>query len=119
MKIIEFGELHAEYINGENKMMLLKPFTFKLLGKEYTIPMGFVWDGASIPKPGYIIVGTPFDKYHRRPSLMHDWAYNGNLKKFVADIAYGIGLFVEGLKKALCVIEYAAVAVFGGSHYKK
>lgn len=116
---IEIGDFSAQFIEGEDRMMLLKPFVVKAFGKTYTVPMGFTWDGASIPKLGWLVVGTPFDRHHREPSCFHDWAYCGNVPKVIADLIYAAMLFVKKLKAWKCAAEYLAVAIFGASHYKK
>lgn len=53
-------------------------------GRVCRIPIGFNWDGASIPKWAQNIIGKPMGKY-ALAALLHDWLYSsrilGNTKK--------------------------------------
>ena len=39
------------------------------------VPSNFVFDGASVPRFFWRLLGHPFDKHHLRGSLRHDWHY--------------------------------------------
>ena len=38
-----------------------------------TVPEGFIFDGASIPKFGWLILGPPFEPEFIIPACVHDW----------------------------------------------
>jgi hypothetical protein len=40
---------------------------------EVSIPRGYQWDGASIPRPLWWIIGRPKDPRFALASLVHDW----------------------------------------------
>jgi hypothetical protein len=69
---------HYSYIN-KSEAVLEQSYSFAFIykGESYTltIPVGFVWDGATIPRIGWSIVGlTPFG-IHDEATLIHDYLY--------------------------------------------
>ena len=59
-------------------------YTFKTLAelsyttekdRVYTVPIGFITDGASIPKIFWSFIGSPFTGLYRRAALIHDYLY--------------------------------------------
>ena len=40
---------------------------------EIAIPKGYPWDGATIPRPCWAIIGHPIDPQFALASLAHDW----------------------------------------------
>lgn len=42
----------------------------------YTIPKGYKWDGASIPRIFWALVGSPFQPKFMRASLIHDFLFH-------------------------------------------
>jgi hypothetical protein len=40
---------------------------------EIAIPSGYPWDGATIPRPCWAIIGHPIDPQFALASLAHDW----------------------------------------------
>lgn len=54
---------------------LEEDFSFDLPAGRVTIPAGYTWDGATVPRIAWSIVGlTPFGA-HDAASLKHDWLY--------------------------------------------
>jgi hypothetical protein len=45
------------------------------ISAEILIPAGFIYDGASIPRIFWSILGVTRDGVHRAASLVHDWIY--------------------------------------------
>lgn len=43
--------------------------------KDFVIPAGFLWDGASIPYFARVVIGEPNKKAFAIASLIHDWLY--------------------------------------------
>lgn len=56
---------------------LLEPFRYRsaLLDRVIEVPAGFVYDGASIPRPLWWLIGSPFTGRYRRAALVHDYLY--------------------------------------------
>jgi len=74
----------------------------KIDGKEhdFIIPVGYDWDGASVPRLFWRIAGTPFDPWTMKASVVHDWLYwNQPLSRAVAD-ALLRDIIIEGATKA-------------------
>ncbi|MBS0328208.1 MAG: DUF1353 domain-containing protein [Proteobacteria bacterium] len=101
------------------------PFTFEstVLGK-VTVPLGFLTDFASIPRAAlwYIDDDDPGILF---ASIIHDFLYKqaGQLedgRKYTregADMVLREGMQVCGARKDQCAAVYAAVRLFGGSHW--
>lgn len=116
------GTIHADYCEGSDECTLTAPFRVSVDGTVITIPAGFVWDGASLPRAAYATFGTPFDKVHRKPSCLHDAIYRGAVAGFSraeADAIYRDFLVECGLGRVKAWIEWAAVRLFGGKNYRK
>jgi hypothetical protein len=60
---------------GDDKLMeILQDFTYEdPEAKRWTTPRGWKVDGASIPRPLWTIVGSPFTGDYRRASVVHDY----------------------------------------------
>lgn len=96
-----------------DKAKLLRRYRFRLPLGWASIPAGYTWDGATIPRIAWSIVGlTPFGA-HNEATLKHDWlyGYEGNIpgypeklsRKFVDNLFFadleaigfsGIRLFI-------------------------
>lgn len=69
-------------IPNTDRYRLLEQITIR----DKTIPIGFEWDGASIPQPFWSILGlTPHHPSVMRASLYHDYEYNRSALDDVAD----------------------------------
>ena len=76
-----------------------------MLSEDYTysyslmvaIPMGFVWDGASVPRWLWGVSGIRPDGLIRAAALVHDWWYRGS--PLLPD---GLRHSVPGCKMTLC-----------------
>jgi hypothetical protein len=67
-----------------NYLELNRDYDFYLLENVITIPKGFTWDGATIPKIFWRLIGTPFDPKFLTASLIHDYliykGYDGDIR---------------------------------------
>lgn len=75
MKAAFFTQPCAEPDTKKDEMVLLKDWRFVVDAKEFYIPASFSWDGASIPRVFWSIVGDPFEPDFWAASLAHDWLY--------------------------------------------
>jgi hypothetical protein len=50
-------------------------YMFDFKGKYYTINSGFLYDGASIPRIAWSLLGVTPDGVHRAATLIHDYLY--------------------------------------------
>jgi len=110
------ASLIPEYRPKDNDLVeLINDFVFIYNGKEYTIPKGYSWDGASIPRWAWMTTGTPFDPEHIGPSLIHDYMcenphITGSQAK--ADAFYRKNLARNGVGVYRRFKEYYAVRAF-------
>lgn len=56
-------------------MELLQDWSFIVDGVEHWIPRGYFVDGASIPRPFWVFIGTPFEPRFWAALFPHDWTY--------------------------------------------
>jgi hypothetical protein len=87
-----------------------------LLGKTITVPAGFVTDFASIPRLPivYLAVGGRGD----RAAVAHDWLYSSQaVDRATADAILREALLATGYGSLLANMFYAAVRLFGASHW--
>ena len=99
----------AEFLKG-GKIRLIRPFE--------EVPRGFICDGASVPRFFWRFLGHPFDNYHLKPGIRHDYGYAmGKVPRKVLDKRYRDDLKYEGLGFIRRNLEYFGVRVFGRRHY--
>lgn len=104
----------------DQRFILLEKVTAFSLGYRITINKGFDFDGASIPKPLWSIIGSPFTGNYVSAALFHDGLYAGEvLDRKVCD-----DIFLDLMKqyKVSYTIRYAmywAVRLGGGKVWKE
>lgn len=71
------GSLKAVDLPDGRRRRLLEPFRYRsaLLARVIEVPEGFVYDGASIPRALWWLIGGPFTGRYRRAALLHDYLY--------------------------------------------
>lgn len=68
------GDPVTRWAPDGTRMILLEPFSY--VDRSYdvwTAPKGTVLDGASIPRPFWTLVGSPYRGKYRYASIVHDW----------------------------------------------
>ena len=115
-----FDQPEAEAVPHTNRMRLTEDFCFYYNGKAYWIPAGFTWDGASIPRAVWSIIGAPSEPDFWAATLVHDWVYLTHIfSRAETDEALFqiLGESDVSLWRRRCI--WAAVRAFGGgSHWK-
>lgn len=104
----------------DQRFILLEKVTAFSLGYRITINKGFDFDGASIPKPLWSIIGSPFTGNYTTPAAIHDGLYAGE----VLDGKVCDDIFLDLMKqyKVSYVKRYAmywAVRLCGGKVWKE
>ena len=89
---------------GDLVLKKYTPYSYKLVkpisyttnkGKEWIVPIGFLTDGASIPKIAWSIVGSPLTGRYTKAAVVHDQFYAlVNVKRSYAD-----KIFLEAMKE--------------------
>jgi hypothetical protein len=83
-----------------------------------TVPRGFVWDGASVPKAFRWLIGDPWECEFQAASLVHDYLYwSHKATKADADLIFRDLLISSGAKSWVASLMYAAVKSFAQSNY--
>jgi hypothetical protein len=107
---------------GKRKYQLVQDYNYK----EITVPKGFIYDGASIPRFLWSIVGLRPDGLIRAAALVHDWLYQNSgkiskIKSFTrkeSDVIFKMLMEEADISNYKCQLAYYAVRVFGGLHWK-
>ncbi|MCX7004762.1 MAG: DUF1353 domain-containing protein [bacterium] len=100
--------------NGEDRnMVLLEDFSYiDPDGKKWNAPKGSVVNGASIPRPLWSTVGSPYTDDYRRASVVHDVACNSQtIPRKDADVMFYHACLAGGCSYSQANLLYAGVRV--------
>lgn len=102
-------EVYATPVPNDNKYRLNRDFTFG----DFTIPKGYKWDGATIPRIFWSVIGSPFQPKFMRASLIHDYLYNSpeHSGKCIDSLFKQI-LIADGVSRTEANIMYASVRAY-------
>lgn len=112
-----FPDIHPVF-NYDGRLWETKQaFSFKYKDHGYTIPKGFQFDGASIPRAVWWYA-SPMDKDLLLGALVHDFCYNPKtrpkgISKLEADKMLRILCIRSGMRKSKAWVIYSSVASFG------
>lgn len=100
-------------------VQVVEDWCFTVNGKEYWIPAGYTFDGASIPRFFWRVIGSPFDPRFWAAALAHDWIYLMHvLAREVADEIFRQLLIRSGAGRARARTMWSAVRGFGCGPWK-
>ena len=89
------------------------------LAKYGEVAENFVFDGASVPRFFWRLLGHPFDRGHLRGSLRHDWHYQeADIPRKKADAQYYMDIVRDGMPRPLAWLEWLGVRLCGWRHYR-
>ena len=109
--------MKVEKIDDQRFILLEKETAFSL-GYRITIDKGFDFDGASISKPLWSIIGSPFTGNYVRAALFHDGLYAGEvLDRKVCDDIFLDLMKEDGVGYFKRYSMYLAVRAFGYRAY--
>jgi hypothetical protein len=99
---------------------LCRNFRFSVDGDEYLIPRGFTTDLASIPKVLWSIY-SPMKTETIAGAVIHDYFYfcPGTMNRQEADAIFYDALIAKGVSKKTAYRYWAAVRIFGSSHFNQ
>ncbi|WAC07386.1 MAG: DUF1353 domain-containing protein [Thermodesulfobacteriota bacterium] len=81
-------------------------------GKKWIVPKGSVINGASIPRPLWSTVGSPYTDDYRRASIIHDVACNDPyVKRKDADVMFYNACLAGGCSFVQAKLLYAGVRI--------
>jgi hypothetical protein len=97
----------------DRRMKLLQEFWFvDRKGKKWCVPAECVVDGASIPKPLWSLVGSPYTGEYRRASIVHDKACDDAVGNSAARRAAD-KMFYEACRTGGCSIAESILLYIG------
>jgi hypothetical protein len=105
---------------SNSEYSLLKDVTVESLGYRITVMKGLEFDGASIPKMFWSIIGSPFTGKYTRSALVHDALYmSESLTRKEADSVF-LGLMKQdGVSLLKRNVMWGAVRIGGYFVWKK
>lgn len=97
--------------NADREMQLLEDFWYDDPdGRRWDAPKGSVINGASIPRPLWSTVGSPYTDDYRRASIVHDVACNDSIvPRKAADKMFYFACLAGGCSNKQAKILYAGV----------
>lgn len=121
-KELEFS--NAGFHNGRRLIRVSSPFeAFTSFGK-FTVPSGFLSDGASIPQLAESIIGDPLGEYLEE-AVVHDYLYSSDnnttppITRSEADLVLKELMYNKGHSFWKIQAFYAAVRLGGAKHFKR
>ena len=119
--VVEFEDLPKvePMLDGGECWVLVADFHVLVDGMMFTVPAGFVTDGASIPRFLWRLCGHPLETRRFPVAVLHDWLYEADLglTRQQVDEIYRDGLLSLGYGKWTANTEYYAIRLFGGSRW--
>jgi len=112
-------EVLKEGSGGRVNAAVLTPFEFysDLIDGDVVVPVDFVTDFASIPRPLWIIA-APLGR-HAKAAVVHDFTYlTQPCSRKVSDDMFYEGMRVLGVGKTLAFCIWASVRLFGWKTWK-
>lgn len=104
-------------VKGSQRMKLLKPIYVKIGDFTRLIPNGTEWDGASIPRAFWALIGKPTQQQFALASLVHDYLYMIMHDRDEADTAFRKLLDWAGVNGRRVALMWGAVRVGGHMFY--
>ncbi len=107
---------------GCTQFCLLETIEFFYGNMKYVIPVGFVSDGASIPRLFWRILDPRINSKTLKPSIRHDFVYRTpsvRITRKQADKMYYRELRENDYSRCKCILVYLGVRLGGWLSYKK
>lgn len=103
--------MQVEPLPARGRYRLLSPLVCAVC----VVPYGFEWDGASIPRAAWSVLGyTPFHPDLMRASCVHDYLYRERIgTRRAADALFRDLVIADGVPADTAALLYAAVRQFG------
>ena len=97
---------------------LLRDYTLIYKNQNINVPQSFRFDGATIPRLCWRVIGTPYDPRFMQAALIHDWLYMSHqMKRRDADKIFYSLLLCSGVNKTRAMLMKWAVRVFGAFYW--
>ena len=104
---------------GDQAYEVMSPLVYNNGIKQVTVHKGFDFDGASIPRPLWGIVGSPMTDGYQRAGCLHDALYASQLfPREICDLYFLEAMKADKVGYFKRYAMYWAVRAFGGSSYE-
>lgn len=113
------GRIFASYDPGAPAVWRLeRPYSRNTSCGPITVPAGFAWDGASVPRALWSLL-PPWGGYSGA-ALIHDWLYTVRQgHRSDADRVLLELLIEDGVQPEVAMVFWRAVRVFGSDHWNQ
>ena len=116
--IKEFREGEHYEVLGKRKIKLLRRVWFLWNGNWIFINSGFIYNGASIPKVFWFVIGEPSEQKFALASLIHDYLYMMKADRNQADSTFRKLLDWAGVNGRRVALMFWAVRAGGWWFYR-
>jgi len=109
------GQILVVLLDDGRQVRLEEEFGFRdYMGEQWTVPKGAIVDGASIPRPLWSLLGSPFTGKYRDASVIHDFYCDVRNRSWqtVHRVFYD-GMRASGVGKIQAKLFYSAVYFAG------
>lgn len=104
---------------GAQSFEVLNPLEFNTYGFYISVLPGFDYDGASIPKALWSLIGPPMGELYSAAACLHDALYASKLfDRKTSDKLFHQAMIASGVSQTLAKQMYLAVRAFGESAYE-
>ena len=109
------GTVKVEWIDADRRMRLLDSFVYTdPAGVVWGVPQGAIINGASIPRPFWTIIGSPYTGEYRDASVIHDYYCEIRTKSWEeVHLVFYWAMLARGVGKIKAKVMYGAVYHFG------
>ena len=107
------------FTEGRSRLLLIENYNFIYRGKEWTVPVGYTYDGASIPTLTgltWVLTYSKFDPAVLRAALVHDYFCDErplNVSSLEAALLFHSMLVIDGANRTKARMMFQAVKWFG------
>ena len=116
--IKEFREGKDYIVTGKRKMKLMREIWFFHNKQWIHLNSGFNWNGASIPKIFWFVIGEPTEQKFALASLIHDYLYMMRADRSLADSSFRELLDDAGVNGRRVALIFWAVRAGGWWFYR-
>ena len=108
----------GKIFSNDKLLTLAKDYSFVIDNKTITIPAGYKWNGANIPKVFKPLIGGRFCPQNMIPSLVHDYLIDIKWDINERDLKFYSTLLDEGRGKKTAYIMYKLVTLYSLIFFK-
>ena len=112
-------EIYETPHNGKI-IRLLEPIRIIVKGNEYTVPVGHLSEGMSVPRLFWSIISPAIDNRTLRSACAHDWLYENHVcTRREADKWFLDSLIEDGFPRWKAWLSFIGVRAFGWRHWSQ